>query len=180
MLLDWAWEARGTGWAFTVTPAAGQLFDARLRRARTELEKAIQLNPSGWEAHGSLLTAYEAMGRPTYPTPDQLGLLRKAAELSTGEAQAFERGQITLTVPPHGLALLECPVLHGEREVLQAAAGFFPCGVQVLLRLQGLPLCGDQAVLGVAYLFLGAHRGVRGGGSRVGQVGFGGLHPFLR
>jgi xylan 1,4-beta-xylosidase len=42
-------------------------------------------------AHGSPLPAYEAMGRPVSPTPDQLRALRLGAD----------------TVPPHGLALVE-------------------------------------------------------------------------
>jgi hypothetical protein len=63
-LIEWAWEARGTGWAFTVTPEGWRLFDARLRRARAELEEALRLNPSGWVAHASLLTVAMGLGLP--------------------------------------------------------------------------------------------------------------------
>jgi xylan 1,4-beta-xylosidase len=58
-------------------------------------------------SHGSVLTAYNAMGRPTYPTLDQLSALRKAAELPPPETQSIEGGRITLRVPDHGLVLLE-------------------------------------------------------------------------
>ena len=58
-------------------------------------------------AHGSVLPAYEAMGRPVSPTADQVRALRRAATLSPAETESFEGGRLVLTVPPHGLALLE-------------------------------------------------------------------------
>jgi xylan 1,4-beta-xylosidase len=58
-------------------------------------------------AHGSVLPAYEAMGRPISPTQDQLRALRRAAALGPDETRRFEGGRLVVTVPPHGLALLE-------------------------------------------------------------------------
>jgi xylan 1,4-beta-xylosidase len=58
-------------------------------------------------AHGSPLNAYEAMGRPVNPTRDQLSALRKASELGPPEASPFEDGRFSITIPPHGLVLLE-------------------------------------------------------------------------
>jgi xylan 1,4-beta-xylosidase len=60
-------------------------------------------------AHGSALAAYEAMGRPTYPSREQFNLLRQAAALSAPESRPIDGGRITLTVPPHGLVLLQIP-----------------------------------------------------------------------
>jgi xylan 1,4-beta-xylosidase len=60
-------------------------------------------------AHGSALAAYEAMGRPTYPTREQFHLLHRAAELPPPESKLLDGGRITLTVPPHGLVLLQIP-----------------------------------------------------------------------
>jgi xylan 1,4-beta-xylosidase len=57
--------------------------------------------------HGSLLPAYEAMGSPRYLTRKQIQELRKAAELPAPETRRLTRGKITLTLPPHGLALIE-------------------------------------------------------------------------
>src|SRR5437870_4813266 len=57
--------------------------------------------------HGSLLRAYELMGRPAYPTREQIQKLRKAAELPAPETRRLTQGRITLTLPPHGLALIE-------------------------------------------------------------------------
>lgn len=57
--------------------------------------------------HGSLLRAYEAMGRPVYPTRQQIQELRRAAELPAPETRSLTKDQITVTLPPHGLALIE-------------------------------------------------------------------------
>jgi xylan 1,4-beta-xylosidase len=58
-------------------------------------------------AHGSVLPAYEAMGRPVSPTSDQLRALRRAGALGPEETQSFDAGRLVVSVPPHGLALLE-------------------------------------------------------------------------
>ncbi len=42
----YAWQARGTGWANTVTPEMKKLFRERLDIARTELAYAYELNPA--------------------------------------------------------------------------------------------------------------------------------------
>lgn len=57
--------------------------------------------------HGSLLRAYEIMGRPVNPTREQIQKLRKAAELPAPETRRLTQGRITLSLPPHGLALIE-------------------------------------------------------------------------
>jgi xylan 1,4-beta-xylosidase len=58
-------------------------------------------------AHGSVLPAYEAMGRPISPTPEQLRTLRRATELGPAETAKFSDGRLLITLPPHGLALVE-------------------------------------------------------------------------
>jgi xylan 1,4-beta-xylosidase len=57
--------------------------------------------------HGSLLRLYDSMGRPTYPSPQQLGDLRRAAELPAPEVKILRHGRLTLDLPPQGLALIE-------------------------------------------------------------------------
>lgn len=57
--------------------------------------------------HGSLLRLYDSMGRPTYPTPKQLEDLRRAAELPAPEMKMLRHGNLTLELPPQGLALIE-------------------------------------------------------------------------
>jgi len=57
--------------------------------------------------HGSVLAAYDTMGRPAYPTRQQIAQLRRAAALPPGERKPLSRGELTLLVPPQGLALIE-------------------------------------------------------------------------
>ena len=59
------------------------------------------------DTHGSLLNAYEAMGRPQSPTLAEIERLREAAQLGTPETQDVEGGQLLITLPPQGLALIE-------------------------------------------------------------------------
>ena len=58
-------------------------------------------------AHGSLLSAYEAMGRPASPTLPQIEMLRQAAQLPAPEAQGTEGGELRIMLPPNGLVLIE-------------------------------------------------------------------------
>ena len=58
-------------------------------------------------AHGSLLNAYDAMGRPAYPAQAQMEALRKAAQLSPPEKMSLRNGELHLTLPPQGLVLVE-------------------------------------------------------------------------
>jgi xylan 1,4-beta-xylosidase len=57
--------------------------------------------------HGSLLAAYEAMGRPVSPTSEQIEKLRRAATLPEPETKFFEKGKLSFVVPPEGLVLIE-------------------------------------------------------------------------
>jgi xylan 1,4-beta-xylosidase len=86
-------EDHGTAKEIAITFTGG-----RLRRATISRLDA---------AHGSALPAYEAMGRPVSPTPEQVRVLRHAAALGPVETRSLEGGRLVLTVPPHGLALLE-------------------------------------------------------------------------
>lgn len=57
--------------------------------------------------HGSLLREYEKMGKPAYPSRQQIESLRKAAQLPSAEKQKLSGGTLDLVIPPHGLVLLE-------------------------------------------------------------------------
>jgi xylan 1,4-beta-xylosidase len=57
--------------------------------------------------HGSLLAAYDAMGKPAYPTREQNVQLRRASQLPPPETRYFEHGALTIELPPQGLALIE-------------------------------------------------------------------------
>jgi xylan 1,4-beta-xylosidase len=57
--------------------------------------------------HGDVHPAYEKMGSPQYPTQKQIQELRQAAELPAPERQSLKNGELKLTLPPHGLAVIE-------------------------------------------------------------------------
>jgi xylan 1,4-beta-xylosidase len=57
--------------------------------------------------HGSLLAAYQAMGSPRYPTSHQIAELRSAAKIPAPESAEFTNGELTVRLPPQGLALIE-------------------------------------------------------------------------
>ena len=60
--------------------------------------------------HGSALAAWEAMGKPDFPTREQQERLRKAAELGAPEIRplrAASPATIELNLAPQSLALIE-------------------------------------------------------------------------
>jgi xylan 1,4-beta-xylosidase len=58
-------------------------------------------------AHGDIHSTYEKMGSPQYPTQKQIQELRQAAELPAPERQSLKNGELKLTLPAHGLAVIE-------------------------------------------------------------------------
>jgi xylan 1,4-beta-xylosidase len=57
--------------------------------------------------HGDTLDAYNAMGKPRYPTQAQIKQLRQAADPGKPGTEKLENDGLTVTVPPSGLALIE-------------------------------------------------------------------------
>jgi xylan 1,4-beta-xylosidase len=57
--------------------------------------------------HGDFHAAYEKMGAPRYPSQAQIRELCQATQLPPPEMRPIERGELTLTLPEHGLALIE-------------------------------------------------------------------------
>jgi xylan 1,4-beta-xylosidase len=57
--------------------------------------------------HGDFHSAYEKMGAPRFPTPKQIEELRRAADLPPPEKRKIKDAQLTITLPPHALALIE-------------------------------------------------------------------------
>ena len=58
-------------------------------------------------SHGDIHAAYEKMGGPRYPTQTQIQQLQQAADLPAPEARHLESEQFRLTLPSHGLAVIE-------------------------------------------------------------------------
>ena len=59
------------------------------------------------EQHGDVLPAYAAMGKPASPTQQQYTELKDAAKLGPPERAKLKKNQITITLPPKALDLVE-------------------------------------------------------------------------
>jgi xylan 1,4-beta-xylosidase len=96
----------GTGSRYTPPPATRPLrtFDITIRGISSAATATL------WrvdDRHGNVLQAYDAMGRPAWPTPAQIAILRKAGRLSAPERTRLNQGRIEVRVPQHGLVLLQ-------------------------------------------------------------------------
>ncbi len=56
--------------------------------------------------HGDVHPAYEQMGQPHYPTPQQIKSLQQAAELQAPETRRLKGNELTLEVPADGLVVV--------------------------------------------------------------------------
>jgi xylan 1,4-beta-xylosidase len=96
----------GTGPRYTPPPATRPLrtFDITLRNldpsAHAELWRVD-------DQHGNVVSAFDAMGRPPWPTRAQIRTLQAAARLSAPQEIPLDQGRVQLQVPQHGLALLQ-------------------------------------------------------------------------
>jgi xylan 1,4-beta-xylosidase len=59
--------------------------------------------------HSNTLAAYERMGRPRYPTPEQVHQMNRQTALAAPEKVTLTGGHLTLVLPANGLALIEIP-----------------------------------------------------------------------
>ena len=59
------------------------------------------------EEHGNPLRAYASMGSPRYPTREQVAEMNRVSALPRPEEISLKDGQLELTVPVNGLALIE-------------------------------------------------------------------------
>ena len=57
--------------------------------------------------HGDFHSAYAKMGSPRYPSQKQIQELREAAQLPAPEAPRIKNGALIVTLPAHGLAVIE-------------------------------------------------------------------------
>ncbi len=82
---------------------AARSMTVRFKGSSPKQAKIFRSDPS----HGDMHTAYEKMGSPVYPTRRQLDQLKKAAGISTPEVRDLKNGELTVTLPAHGLAVLQ-------------------------------------------------------------------------
>jgi hypothetical protein len=104
--IHWAWDARGGGWANTVTQDGWRLFGQRLNDAATALEKAWELDPSNAEAATNMITVElgQGQGRP---------------RMEKWFKRAINADPDNLTAYNHKLYYLE-PKWHGSQEDMLA------------------------------------------------------------
>ncbi len=57
--------------------------------------------------HGNVIARYDAMGRPSFPTREQIAELRAAGQSAAAETLIASNGVLELEVPTQGLALLQ-------------------------------------------------------------------------
>jgi xylan 1,4-beta-xylosidase len=57
--------------------------------------------------HGNVIKTYDAMGRPAFPTRDQIVQLRAAGKASPPQHATLRNGALTISIPPQGLVLIE-------------------------------------------------------------------------
>src|SRR5205823_12694512 len=86
-------EARGTDRTFALQFKGMQAHAVRIS----------QVDPS----HGDYHQTYEKMGSPRYPTSSQIQQLINASVLPPAEERPLNSGQLTVTLPSYGLALIE-------------------------------------------------------------------------
>jgi xylan 1,4-beta-xylosidase len=92
-------------WNYAPPEEAGAPRTFTLRMKGTNAKHAIVSRVD--HDHGDFHSVYEKMGSPRYPTARQIEELRHATDLPPPEAQPIRDGQLTITVPAHGLALVE-------------------------------------------------------------------------
>jgi len=65
--------------------------------------EAWRLDPE----HGNVIAAYDQMGRPAFPSREQMAELREAGKLSAPEQLPVRDGKFDIDIPPQGLVLIE-------------------------------------------------------------------------
>jgi xylan 1,4-beta-xylosidase len=72
----------------------------------TALDSAVHLSRLDAE-HGNAVGAFDAMGRPPFPSRKQIDELRAAGQQPAAEQIRLQQGRLEIDVPAHGLVLVE-------------------------------------------------------------------------
>jgi len=96
----------GTGASYTTPPdpGPGKRFSLQFKGLPEDTRVLL------WRLdreHGNVLKAYDAMGRPAFPSRQQLAALRAAGRQPPAETVRLAAGRLSVNVPTHGLVLLE-------------------------------------------------------------------------
>jgi xylan 1,4-beta-xylosidase len=88
------------------SPRPAKRFKIRLENA------AMRSTAKIWRVdadHGNVIRAFDSMGRPDFPSTQQIDDLNAAAQLPDPEARVLREGALEVMVPVQGLALIEIP-----------------------------------------------------------------------
>ncbi|OOG36242.1 glycosyl hydrolase family 39 [Rhodanobacter sp. C05] len=59
------------------------------------------------EQHGNAVALFDQMGRPDFPSREQIAQLRQAAQLPAPEQLDVQNGKLDISIPPQGLVVIE-------------------------------------------------------------------------
>src|SRR5271155_3244230 len=97
----------GTGAAYTPPPAnVGPAKAFLLKLDGVAPNRSAQI----WRLdadHGNVIKTFDAMGRPAFPSRDQIAKLRLAGQPSPSEEIMLRNGTLNVTIPPQGLVVIK-------------------------------------------------------------------------
>jgi xylan 1,4-beta-xylosidase len=85
------------------TQGPAKNIELKFQHAKVSSVELSRVDPD----HGDVGKAYKEMGSPRYPSKEQIEKLRAAARLSPRETEKVKNDSVTLTIPAHGLVLVE-------------------------------------------------------------------------
>ena len=96
----------GTGASYTAPPATrgpSKTFTLKLAGVAPNAQATIlRLD----EDHGNVVKTFDAMGRPAFPSREQIVKLREAGRPAPAERTSLKAGRLTLQIPPQGLVVV--------------------------------------------------------------------------
>ncbi len=96
----------GTGASYTRPPASrgpSRTFTLQLSGVSSNAAATILRLDEG---HGNVISTYDSMGRPAFPSRDQIVKLREAGKAAPPDHASLRNGALTVQVPPQGLAVV--------------------------------------------------------------------------
>jgi xylan 1,4-beta-xylosidase len=92
-------------WNYAPPERTGAPKEIHVRLENTKAHHAVISRVDG--NHGDIHSVYEKMGSPQFPTQKQISELQHAGESPAPENVHLERGELTITLPSYGLAVIE-------------------------------------------------------------------------
>jgi len=92
-------------WNYAPPEQAGMMKTFHLKIENTKARKATISRVDG--DHGDVHAAYARMGSPRYPTQREIQELQTAGQLPPPEEAKIQHGQLDLSLPSYGLAVIE-------------------------------------------------------------------------